>query len=143
MERYGDLVPVRWYEFQALAKDLVHDGERRITFTQACEMAGKCEVSGEECCRMLQEFHDLGFIIWVDTPATRQLVVLDVQWMMDQMTALLCHRSIKEKQRRSRSQRRLWGDLAKGRLSPRLLPEVWPELTDDERQQSEGQTSNT
>ena len=73
---------------------------------------------------MLREFSDLGQIIWHDTAEARDLVVLDVQWFMDRMTDVLCQRSIKKHRRAAAGagMRSLWNNLAKGRLSPRLLP---------------------
>ena len=80
---------------------------------------------------MLREFSDLGQIIWHDTAEARDLVVLDVQWFMDRMTDVLCHRSIRRHRANAASQgmRKLWNSLAKGRLSARLLPVLWPELS--------------
>ena len=83
---------------------------------------------------MLREFSDLGQIIWHDTAEARELVVLDVQWFMDRMTDVLCHRSIKKHRAKAASagMRKLWNNLAKGRLSPRLLPLFWSELSEAE-----------
>ena len=137
LPRYGQAVPLGWFKFQALAKKLViRDGQRRMTLTEAQELAETCGVSSEaECSRMLQEFSDLGQIIWHDTAGARELVVLDVQWFMDRMTDVLCHRSIKKhrSEAASKGMRRLWNNLAVGRLSPRLLPVLWPELSETER----------
>ena len=59
-------------------------------------------------------------LIWHDEPQMRDMVVLDVQWAVDQMTALLCQRSIKAKARAHPGSRRLWRDLQQGRFSPQL-----------------------
>eukprot|EP01043_Picozoa_sp_COSAG02_P071666 COSAG02_NODE_13194_length_1429_cov_1.121053_1_plen_331_part_00 len=85
---------------------------------------------------MLQEFHDVGLIMWHNKPQTRELVVLDIQWMIDQMTELLCRRSIEQKENVSFGQNKArWVDLRrKGRLSIDLLPELWPALEPVERQ---------
>ena len=135
LQRCGNPVPLGWFRFQALAKELVSKAERWITLADCVLVAADpCEVTIEQLPRMLQEFHDIGLIIWHNTPPTRDLVVLDVQWMMDTMTALLCHRSIKQRQRKAGSQqRRLWSELQRGHLSPSLLPAVWPELAESER----------
>ena len=61
---------------------------------------------------MLQKFNDVGFIMWHDRPGARELVVLDVQWMLDQMTALLCTRSLQQKAEESTTMRATqWDDL--------------------------------
>ena len=84
---------------------------------------------------MLRELSDLGHIVWHDTAEARELVVLDVQWFMDRMTDVLCHRSIRKHRRAAAGagMRKLWNNLAKGRLSPQLLTVLWPELSESER----------
>jgi hypothetical protein len=92
--RYGDAVPLGWFRFQALAKELAERGERRISFTQAQELARECGVEDDLGCeRMLQEFADLGQILWSNTAAARSLVVLDVQWYA--LTCCIWLRSIR------------------------------------------------
>ena len=66
----------------------------------------------DEVDAMLQKFNDVGFIMWHDRPGARELVVLDVQWMLDQMTALLCTRSLEHKYGlRDASLTTQWNDL--------------------------------
>eukprot|EP01043_Picozoa_sp_COSAG02_P056945 COSAG02_NODE_6834_length_3337_cov_28.082149_3_plen_490_part_00 len=84
---------------------------------------------------MLQKFHDVGFIMWHDRAGTRDLVVLDVQWMINQMTELLCQRSIEAKYNASTDKKGAWTELQhRGRLHIELLPELWPTLQPWERQ---------
>ena len=132
--RYGQPVPVSWFKFQALAKEMASTkGVRRAPLAEVVQLAKECEVDEAEVPRMLREFHDIGMLLWHDEPKMREMVVLDVQWVVDKMTALLCHRTIKARARAHPASRRVWNDLRQGRLSPRLLPELWPELEETER----------
>ena len=85
---------------------------------------------------MLTKFRDVGFLMWHgQQKETRQLVVLDVQWMLDRMTSVLCQRSIEQKYAQSARLKDSWSELqARGRLSIELLPELWPSLELWERQ---------
>eukprot|EP01045_Picozoa_sp_COSAG04_P018856 COSAG04_NODE_1779_length_5595_cov_1.888464_4_plen_1114_part_00 len=136
LDRYGDPVPLGWFKFHSIVTELVAKHERRISFDKVQQIGKACEIHAEgELCRMLTEFHDLGLIMWHSTAGRRDLCVLDPQWMIDQMTALLCLRSIMQKRRTSRGKRGQWTELQKqGRLSIDLLPELWPDLELWERQ---------
>jgi hypothetical protein len=139
LQRYGDRVPLGWFKWLSIAKELVGGGTKRISLEKAVQIAQQvCEArstnGGEEVLLMLREFADVGLILWKDEPGTRELVVLDVQWMVDQMTAMLCKRSIKKKQRKCPPRSRAsWRELQRGRLRPRLLEEIWPGLSQSER----------
>jgi hypothetical protein len=128
-------------------------GHRRISYMDALEIAKACDIATrdktenrnarqeeeeeeeeeEEVDAMLQKFHDVGLIMWHDRPETRQLVVLDVQWMLAQMTVLIDRRALKTKAREDNDTPALWSQLLEGRLSARLLPKLWPELKPQER----------
>ena len=140
---YGDAVPLKWFKWHKIAKEMAEmdadsGGRRRISYEEAVHMATVCDIDGvvdtdgksADVDQMLQRFHDVGFIMWHNHPGTCDLVVLDVQWMLDQMTALLCHRSLKAKAGESKTMRAtLWDNLREsGRLHSELIPELWPEL---------------
>jgi hypothetical protein len=137
LKRYGDEVPLGWFKFQALVKELAKQGTWQITLADARELAeAECGVdSDEEMARMLREFNDIGNLVWQNEPDTRDMIVLDVQWCCDHMTTMLCQRSLTEKHHTGGSSPRwLWTDALRGRLSPRLLPELWPDLEQPERE---------
>ena len=149
LERYGQAVPLGWFKFHSIVKEMVHEanssgasgargvGRRRISYKEAEQLAtDACQISSAtEIQRMLQEFHDVGFLMWHDRPGTRDLVVLDVQWMIDRMTELLCRRSLEAKYDASVDKKDAWTELRiRGRFSIDLLPELWPTLEPWERQ---------
>ena len=66
----------------------------------ACSVARDCQVEEQQLEPMLRKYHNIGFLQWCgDEESARDLVVLDVQWMMEQMTRMLCQRQIKLKTR--------------------------------------------
>ena len=132
--RYGDRVPLGWFKFLSIAKELCGRGERRITLQAAAQIGSECQITDPvELQRMLQEYHDIGLLLWHDQEDTRDLVVLDLQWMLDTMTEMLCRRSIADK-KKTAGLRSLWTRLEEeGRLSSLLLPELWPTLDESER----------
>eukprot|EP01045_Picozoa_sp_COSAG04_P036912 COSAG04_NODE_9192_length_889_cov_0.891139_2_plen_200_part_00 len=137
-QHYGDEVPLKWFKWKSLISEIVaRDGDdgsnRRISHKQAVQMAGACGIAESDVDEMLAKFHSVGFLLWHS--GTRDLVVLDVQWMLDRMTELLCHRSLAGKYRDSADKKDVWSALqSSGRLSIELLPELWPDLLPWERQ---------
>jgi hypothetical protein len=143
--RYGEEVALGWFKFHSIVKEMMRESEaaddptiggiRRITLAQACQIASTCSVRAGDVSDMLQRFHDVGLLMWHDTPDTRDLVILDVQWIIDQMTQLLCRRIIRERYNASATMKDAWSDLDRyGRLNIGLLPELWPDLQRIERQ---------
>jgi hypothetical protein len=148
---YGADVPLKWFKWHKITKEMVESesaasgGRRRISYADAVAMAKACDITTDdwdsgsrsaEVDAMLRKFNDVGFIMWHDRPGARELVVLEVQWMLDQMTALLCTRSLEQKYSlRDASLTTKWDDLRTlGRLHIDLLPELWPDLERPERQ---------
>ena len=136
--RYGSEVPLGWFKFSSIIRELAMQ-EPCITLSEARSIALDCGVTThEEFTALLQEMNDLGFVIWHNTERAQDLVVLHVNWMVQQMTKLLCKRSLGRipmddclcdwsliKQLRD-----------EGRLKAAAIPAVWPELQTDEERES-------
>ena len=80
----------------------------RIRLVVATEIAKLCGVSEVEVPKMLKRFTDVGWILWHDRPETREMVVINVQWLVDKMTQMLCRRSLDLKWTASGSNKALW-----------------------------------
>ena len=105
LERYGQAVPLGWFKFHSIVKEMVKRPAYRVlleprrgapTSAQGGGAVGYGRLLDQpatEIKRMLQEFHDVGFLMWHDRPGTRDLVVLDAQWMIDRMTSFVAARS--------------------------------------------------
>ena len=133
---YGKRVPLGWFMFHKATQNLVDGGIKRITLEQAKIVGRECEVEEQDLERMLQEYHNIGFLQWCWEEAdARNLVVLDVQWMMDTMTKMLCTRNIVKMKRNRRSRHRdKWARLqSTARFDTVLLPELWQDLEARER----------
>ena len=87
-------------------QELVEKKERRISLDKARQIGKLCDIhTEEELCRMLTEFRDIGLLMWHSEEGRRDLIILDVQWMLNAMTQLLCQRSIEAKRRSSHGMR--------------------------------------
>ena len=87
---------------------------------------------------MLSFFHSLNALLWYDTPSLRDLVILDVQWVIDAATCFIRnfklddHTSKHERlrpidQRAQREQEEAWALLTEGdaTLQKKLLDVLW------------------
>ena len=140
LDGYGKEIPVGWFKFLTVTRELVAGNDKRISYDEAEEIARThCHITdNKEVRQMLQELHDPGLLLWRDTTTTRELVVLDTEWMVAQMTALGCKRSLEKKTFDDSCdpllRTRLRDLRNQGWLTEAVLPEVWPELTEEERQ---------
>jgi hypothetical protein len=137
---YDDEIPLGWLKFLDLANELVGRGKPHISLREARQLALACnvgdqqEASDRELTLMLHLHNCWGLLLHFDQPIVRELVVLHPQWLLDLMSALLCRRRIAEKQKHASNTLPEWRRLAnEGRLDTRLMPEIWPELSGQER----------
>ena len=141
---FGDEIPLGWYNFLRLMQERQSENVKRLPLDECRQIAvqqcgiGKDDSSDEdrELLLMLKVFTDLGLLKHATLHNLRSIVVLDLQWIVDLMTELLCARSIEEKHRQSRTRKVQWRRFRDtGRFeAEKLLPELWPDLTANERQ---------
>ena len=136
---YGDTVPMSWLRFLDRALELTkEEGRSFITLDEARDLAGANEIGAaddddKELLLLLQLFTNLGLLMHFDTPALRNTIVLDTQWLLDIMCELLCLRSMNEKMQRAKSKVPEWRKLRRnGRLEGSLLSDIWPSLDEDQ-----------
>ena len=141
LKGYGELVPLSWFKFRSIVGELAAQtpARRRLTLVEAEHIAMQsCQfATREEVHDMLRRFNDLGLLLWRDSPhhsQSRELVVIDLQWMGEQIKELVCRRSIDRKARAFNSAE--WDELQRsGRLEGSMLAQLWPGLTEQERGQ--------
>jgi hypothetical protein len=81
-------VPLRWLRVLDELRTLTRS-ERTSSLSAVCELAQRHGLPHPgldfelEMRAMLSFFHSLNAVLWYDTPRLRELVVLDVQWVMD------------------------------------------------------------
>ena len=79
-------VPLKWLQ---LYEELLLSKKRCVELQELRVIANKCGMPHEghtidmELHEMLKFFHSLNVVLWFDTPSLRNLVVLDVQWVID------------------------------------------------------------
>ena len=138
MLRYGSELPIGWFKFWSIIRELAKQHEPRINLSEARAIALSCGVAtDEELFQLLQEMHDVGFAIWHDTERARDLVVLNVDWMIRQMTIMLCKRTLQSIARGDCAcNRRLIKQLREtGRREAAAVPAVWTELRGEEERE--------
>ena len=138
LKRYGSEVPIGWFKFSSIIRELAEQQEPRITLSEARSIARDCGVAtDEELNALLQEMHDVGFAIWHDTERARELVVLNVDWMIKNLTRMLCKRLLRELSRGGCAcDLRLIKLLREqGRLEAAAVPAVWSELRSDQERE--------
>eukprot|EP01051_Picozoa_sp_SAG22_P004045 SAG22_NODE_208_length_15237_cov_22.602774_6_plen_1481_part_00 len=144
MKGFGEEVPLKWYNFLRLIREQQAAGKKRLPLDECRLIATNDCGFGEddrgekdrELLLMLKVFTDLGLLKHATLMNLESVVVLDLQWIVDLMTELLCRRSIEKKvEKTTRGRRVSWRRFRDtGRLEMQLLPEVWPELEESERQ---------
>ena len=136
LKNYGSTVSVGRFEFFSIIRELfAKKGEHRITWSEAKSIAHTCGITSDaEIQRLLQDMTDIGLLLWHDTTYARNLVILDLEWMITQSTELLCRRRIQE---------RLMGENCahtgrliklrdEGRLDAAVIPQLFSALRNDE-----------
>uniref|UniRef100_A0A7S1ABL7 COR domain-containing protein n=1 Tax=Noctiluca scintillans TaxID=2966 RepID=A0A7S1ABL7_NOCSC len=79
-------VPLKWLR---LYEELLLSKKRCVGLQHVRVIAMKCGMPHEghtidmELHEMLKFFHSLNVVLWFDTPSLRNLVILDVQWVID------------------------------------------------------------
>ena len=135
LKHYGSQVSVGWFRFFSIIQELATK-EHRISLSAARSIARACGIScDKEFRRLLQKATGIGLLLWHDTTYARNLVVLDMEWMITHMTGLICRRGIQERCRSDEClcDRQLLKQLHDhGRLDPAVLPEIWSALRSDE-----------
>uniref|UniRef100_A0A7S4BYV9 C-terminal of Roc (COR) domain-containing protein n=1 Tax=Chrysotila carterae TaxID=13221 RepID=A0A7S4BYV9_CHRCT len=88
-------IPVPWLRVHCELRRRLDEGVRRLPLHQVRSIAKQCGLPHDglslevELEAMLAHFHSLGVIFWLEASHTRELVVLDVQWLLDAMTCLI------------------------------------------------------
>eukprot|EP01051_Picozoa_sp_SAG22_P012986 SAG22_NODE_1405_length_4491_cov_3.141849_1_plen_1328_part_10 len=140
---FGAEVPLKWYNFLRLVREHEAAGKKRLPLDECRRIAvNECGfgeddhgIKDRELLLMLKVFTDLGLLKHATLMNLQSIVVLDLQWIVDLMTELLCRRSIEDKTKKTRKLKAPWRRFRDtGRLQVELLPEVWRELDESERQ---------
>ena len=143
LKDYGQEIPLGWLKFVERAGELVADGTLRMSLAQLRSLAAACSIGkvengmDQELSLMLRCFSDVGLLLHIDEPRTRDLVTLKPQWLLDTMREL-CDRTMltnKSAKLTSRDYAPEWRMLLNhGRLDAEKLSRfVWPSADDEER----------
>eukprot|EP01043_Picozoa_sp_COSAG02_P063453 COSAG02_NODE_9003_length_2364_cov_1.188962_1_plen_759_part_10 len=143
IQGYGQEVPLGWRDFLRRVQRLSVAGTKRLSLDGARSIAlSQCEIgksdegnTDRELLLMLRTFTALGLLKHAqNSHSQHSIVVLDLQWMVDLMSELLCRRSIEKHHRDSAWMKVQWRRLLRtGRLERKVLPELWPNLNTGER----------
>eukprot|EP01046_Picozoa_sp_COSAG06_P036647 COSAG06_NODE_4061_length_4614_cov_54.126247_1_plen_1257_part_10 len=99
---YGDEMPLSWFRFHETIVDLKNAGTKRLSLDQAREQAKQLGIGEDdggngpdyELLFMLRTFTDTGILNHADEPGIRDVVIIDLQWLVDTLCELLSYRSI-------------------------------------------------
>jgi C1A family cysteine protease len=101
LEGYGEIVPLGWFRFHEMSVDLKKSGTKRLSLDQARERATKFGigvkdegVKDKELLLMLSTFTSTGILKHADQPRIRDVIIIDLQWLVDTLCELLSQRSI-------------------------------------------------
>jgi len=135
--------PLPWLEvFEKLR--LLSGKERHVKMETVQQLAKECGMPHpgitleQELPAMLTFLHSLNVVLWWDTPELRDLVVLDVQWLIDASTCFIRDFELKDHTERYERMKDLdqeairrepaaWAQLTRGRatLHRKLLDILW------------------
>jgi hypothetical protein len=101
LKGYGDLVPLRWFVFQEAIADLKQSGTARLSLDHTRDLAKKFGIGADsengtdyELMLVLRTFTSAGILKHTDKTATRHVVIIDPQWLVNTLCELLSTRSI-------------------------------------------------
>jgi hypothetical protein len=111
----------------------VDQDQRRISYAEAQSIARACEIEEAAFHHMLELFNDAGLLLW--RSSSRELVVLDMSWIVKLMTTVCCTRNIEKVIKTAKVSLRppLRELKEKGLLQSVVLELLWPELNKAER----------
>ncbi|XP_028513033.1 uncharacterized protein LOC114574493 [Exaiptasia diaphana] len=94
-----------------------------VKFSEICSLARESEVPSDMIESMLRFFHSQGNFVWYeDIPEMREVVITDPNWLSDKLRTLISYRPSVNA-------------VCDGILHSPSLSEVWPEMTEENRQQ--------
>ena len=89
---FDDQVPLRWLRFLDVLQE---GGEQYISLGKAAEIATHLHIAERrELMLMLKLFTDVGLLMHFDVDGLREMVVLQPQWLLNNMRNLLCLRHL-------------------------------------------------
>jgi GTPase SAR1 family protein len=100
---YGDDVPLSWLKFLDLAAERQAGGQSHMSLADARDLAVRCHVGvldtnpDQELLLLLHLMTSFGLLMHFDELGLRELVILDVQWLLNVMAAMLCRRRLAER----------------------------------------------
>ena len=122
-------IPSKWLKFEKELLLRINEGIKWIAFKEARQIAfEKCHISDEPEFKTLLNFlHDQRIVIhFCDTPSLKEMVVLDMQWLVDVFKKVI---TVEPYGAEGSHHRDLWLKLEKtGILDEELLVHVWGAL---------------
>ena len=123
----NEVVPIKWTRYENVLRVLKEKDHKFISLSTAKKIASKfCNINDNEVQTVLTFLHDLRVLIhFDDSPELRELVTLDIQWLIDVFKNVITVRAYHEE----KDFAPLWEKLEiKGILEENLLKHVWNSL---------------
>ncbi|XP_022807422.1 uncharacterized protein LOC111344458 isoform X2 [Stylophora pistillata] len=124
----NEVIPIKWLRYENVLRVLKEDDHKFITLSTAKYIASKfCNINENEVQTLLNFLHDLRVLIhFDDSPELREVVFLDIQWLIDVFKSVITVRFHRE----DKEFAHLWEKLQEeGILEEKLLKNVWSSLT--------------
>eukprot|EP01046_Picozoa_sp_COSAG06_P009655 COSAG06_NODE_507_length_14929_cov_109.047067_4_plen_2293_part_00 len=102
LKGFGQPVPLGWFRFHERIVDLKKAGTKRLSLDMAREQALEFGIGKDDGDRgqdyelllMLHTFTNTGILKHSNQPGIRDVVIIDLQWLVDTLCELLSYRSI-------------------------------------------------
>eukprot|EP01046_Picozoa_sp_COSAG06_P045782 COSAG06_NODE_6383_length_2956_cov_29.742387_2_plen_832_part_01 len=102
LTEYGREVPLAWFRFHETIVELKKKGTKRLSLDEAREQAELVGIGKDDAGKgpdyelllMLRTFTDTGVVKHADEPGIRDVIIIDLQWLVDTLCQLLSYRSI-------------------------------------------------
>ncbi len=131
LPQMNEKIPLKWLKFEKELQKMIKDGKKWLSLVEARKVAiDVCYISNDEEFMTLVKFlHDQRVIIhFDDTPSLKNMVVLDIQWLIDVFKKVI---TIEPYDGKGKQYKELWLKLEKtGILDEDLLEHVWGPLYD-------------
>ena len=123
----NEVIPIKWLRYENVLRVLKEDDHKFVSLSTAKGIASKvCDMNDNEVQTLLNFLHDLRVLIhFDDSPELREVVFLDIQWLIDVFKSVITVRFHRE----DKEFAHLWEKLQeKGILEEKLLKNVWSSL---------------
>jgi len=122
-------VPLSWHRFVDAIAENVKKGNSKILFDTAKQMALDCQVPENEVPLLLHFLHEMGHLLWLDSPKLRDVVILDVvQYFVQHVTKFICKLKPSENNYKNDPTHH---DLEEHKQCQKHLPDEWESLRDN------------